>query len=438
MSIVNLLNKQTGRLALTAASAVCVFSLAINTASAGDREKAKFIHDRIAGVPPETIAGPGNDVLDLMEQDITGGNVAAAITRAMNDPNFLNVKVKNMVIPWTNEDQTVFAPLNDTAATIIGYIRDGRDFRGILSDDLIYVGVDPALNSFPYSNSNNDHYIQMEHQNLNLRTVLQSQTQSSTIGQPAEAVAGITTTRANARAFFYGGTNRAMFRFTMMNYLCTDLEEVKDITRTNNYVRQDVSRSPGGDSEIFLNNCVGCHAGMDGMAGAYAYHQWGPNIFDDNNDADTQSMLYQTTAITYQVDGVDIEAPTRVTHKHRINPTNFEYGWVTPDDRWTNYWRTGQNAKLGWANNTTQAVRSVPASTPGAAVGNAALLGQELANTTAFARCQVLKVYRHVCLSDPAEATLQTLTTNFVNSTYDMRTVFTDSVINCMNSNPNL
>ncbi|MGD8784867.1 MAG: hypothetical protein PVG75_10540, partial [Thioalkalispiraceae bacterium] len=358
----------------------------------------------------------------------------AAVTTAMNDPNFLNVKVKNMVLPWTNEEQTVFAPLNDTAATIIGYIRDGKDFRGVLYDNVIYTGNDGSLPA--YSNNNNDHYIQMEHRNLNLRTVLQEQLQSNVTGYPLEAIAGVSTTRQSARAFMYAGTNRALFRFTLMNYLCTDLEQIKDITRTNNYIRQDVSRSPGGDSEIFLNNCIGCHAGMDGMAGAYAYHTWGPNIFDDALDADTQSMTYLTTAITYPIDGQDIDTPTRVTRKHRINPTNFPYGWVTTDDSWTNYWRTGVNAKLGWGqdpaltpSNATQAAYSS---------SGAANLGRELANTQAFARCQVTKVYRHVCLSDPDESTLQTLTTNFVNSTYDMRTVFTDSVIDCMNSNPNL
>ena len=170
MSIANLLTKQTGRVALAAASTVCLFSLAINSASAGDREKAKFIHDRIAGVPAT------NAVLTSMTSDIAGGNEAAAVTTAMNDPNFLNVKVKNMVIPWTNKDETVFADFNDAAATIIGYIRDGRDFRGILFDNVIYTGNDGSLPA--YSTTNNNHYIQMEHRNLNLRTVLQNQVQS--------------------------------------------------------------------------------------------------------------------------------------------------------------------------------------------------------------------------------------------------------------------
>ena len=50
-----------------------------------------------------------------------------------------------------------------------------------------------------------------------------------------------------------------MFRFTLMSQLCRDLEQISDTTRTPDRIRQDVSRSPGGDSRVFLNNCIGCH-----------------------------------------------------------------------------------------------------------------------------------------------------------------------------------
>ena len=61
---------------------------------------------------------------------------------------FYNVTLKNFAAPWTNEAQTVFTPLNDYSATVIGTIRDGLDFRRILYDDLLYIGnagVTPAL-----------------------------------------------------------------------------------------------------------------------------------------------------------------------------------------------------------------------------------------------------------------------------------------------------
>jgi hypothetical protein len=426
MSVTNLLKKQFGKIALTTACSVAAFTLAMNPAFAGPREKARYIYDRIAGVPPD------NATLTSMTTNISGGNVDAAINTAMANKNFLNVTVKNMVIPWTNKTQTVFAPLNDAAATIIGYVRDGYDFRGILSDNRIYVGTHASLSSFPYATNNNNHYERMEYLDLDLATVLTetTQTSASTLSLPAEAVAGVITTRQSAKEFFYLGTNRAMFRFTMLNYMCTDLEQIMDITRTNDRIRQDVSRSPGGDSDVFLNNCIGCHAGMDGMAGSFAYYDWNMPDRDANNEPvqATGNLTYNTSPVTYDLEGTPVTS--RVTKKTRHNLNNFIYGYVTTDDSWKNYWRTGVNAKLQWSANSPQA--------PSVGSGVAAL-GTELAATGAFARCQAVKVYRTVCHADPDETTLtNTLVPNFQSSTYNMRQLFIDSVKDCMTKNPNL
>ena len=125
-----------------------------------------------------------------------------------------------------------------------------------------------------YSPSSNDHYAALETQGVNLKDNLVQTTQSAASGLPAAATAGVMTTRAAAQAFFVAGTNRAMFRFTLMNHLCTDLEQVQDTTRPPDRIRQDVSRSPGGDSRVFLNNCIACHSGMDPMTQAFAYYDY--------------------------------------------------------------------------------------------------------------------------------------------------------------------
>ncbi len=336
---------------------LCALLLA-TAAWGGPREQAKRLHDRLAGVPPTEA------VLDQMAAEIAGGNAIAAAMQAMEHDAFYDVTLKNFAAPWTNEAQSKFVPLNDYIATVIGYVRDERDFRGILSDDLVYVGKsDFGLPA--YSVTSNAHYEAMEAQGLPLQNVLEAVPQSSVTGLPPAATAGITTTRAAAEAFFVAGTNRAMFRFTLLNHLCTDLEQLKDITRPADRIRQDVSRSPGGDSRIFLNSCIGCHAGMDGLAGAYAYYDW-----------DGSGIVY---------------TPGQVTPKHLINADVFKYGYVTTDDSWVNYWREGRNARLGWPDGTGW--------------GNGAKsLGQELAGTDAFATCQVKKVFETVCLRPPADA----------------------------------
>jgi len=364
-------------------------------AMAGDleRRQARRIHDRIAGVPPQ------ESVLDAMEAAIAGGDARAAAAIAMDNSAFYNVTLKNFATPWTNRDQSVFEPLNDYTATVIGMVRDGVPFTGLLYADLVYIG-DPALGLPGYDMSSNAHYEALENGGYDLKTALVSRQQSAITTLPASATAGVMTTRAAAEAFFIAGTNRAMFRFTMMNHLCNDLEQLKDITRPPDRIRQDVSRSPGGDSRIFLNACVGCHSGMDPLAQAFAYYN-----FDENG-----SRIEFT-------DGV-------VQPKYSINAETFKYGFVTPDDRWDNYWRSGQNALLGWD----------PA-LPGGGNG-AKSLGMELAHSDAFASCQVKKVFRNVCLREPGNAAdrsaVDSITALFRADNYNLKTVFAEAAVYCM------
>ena len=347
-------------------------------AIAGDleRRQAKRIHDRLAGVPAT------NAVINQMESALLlddSGKSAAAI--ALQNPAFYNVTLKNFAAPWTNEEQTVFVPLNDYSATVIGMIRDNVDFREVLYGDIIYTGN----NSPAYADNSNAHYEALENLgpvagDLSNPSILIKKTQSTVTGvglaNGTAATAGIITTRAAAKSFFSDGTNRAMFRFTLMNHLCTDLEPLKDISRIPDKIRQDVSRSPGGDSRLFLNGCIGCHAGMDGMAGAFAYYE-----YDYTTDKETGRLSY--------IDGT-------VRGKHLINSDNFKSGYEMTDDSWVNYWRNGPNWLLGWG------VPFANLDAKGKATGNGAQeLGRELANSHAFAQCQVDKVFQAVCFRDP-------------------------------------
>jgi hypothetical protein len=387
-------------------------------AIAGDleRRQAKRIHDRLTGVPAT------NATIDAMETALgtdSSGKSAAAI--AILNPSFYNVTLKNFATPWSNEEQTVFAALNDYTATVIGMIRDDIDFRDVLYGDILYTGN----NTPAYANDNNDHYEALENLgpvlgNLANTGILQARIQSNVTGLTNAATAGVITSRAAAKSFFSDGTNRAMFRFTLINHLCTDLEPLKDISRTPDRIRQDVSRSPGGDSRLFLNSCVGCHAGMDAMAGAYAYYE-----YEYTNNIETGQLSY---------------TPGSVQGKHLINPDNFKPGRIMTDDSWVNYWRKGQNGVLavrsgssvsGWTH-TGEVLDD-----KGNAVGNGAKsLGIELANSKAFAQCQVDKVFKSVCFRDPNHkaadrATRNTVVDTFVAGGYKMKQVFGDVAAAC-------
>jgi hypothetical protein len=348
--------------------AIATFACVQHDASADplSRRQAKRMYDRLTGTPPSPA------LLNDLETRVAGDKVAAAMYMLDKDQarsgGFYSTTLKNFATPWTNRDQTVFAPLNDYTATVIGMVRDDVDFRTALSADLVYIGQgqSPA-----YSPTNNDHYLALESNNADLRVVLQGTTQSSLNGLPPAATAGIITSRAASEAFFIDGTNRAMFRFTLLNHLCHDMEQVHDTTRPPDRIRQDVTRSPGGDSSLFLNNCIGCHSGMDPMAQAFAYYD-----FDE-----TQGRLVYTAG--------------QVQPKYLINSDNFKQGYVTTDDHWENRWRLpGKNTVLGWAGQNDQ-IRS----------GNGAkTLGEELANSDAFAECQAAKVFRTICFRSPSDA----------------------------------
>jgi len=382
-----------------------------NLAYSGEREQAKRMHDRIAGVPPTP------SVLDNMAADILAGNAADAAYTAMEHTAFYDVTLKNLAAPWTNEAMSSFVPLNDYTATIIGLVRDDADFRTILYGDVLYE-ADSSLNlSNNYSITNNNHYEELEETGLSLKDSLVPIAQSSRNGLPSTATAGVMTSRAAAKSFFKDGTNRAMFRFTALNHLCNDMEQLNDISRTPDRIRQDVSRSPGGDSRIFLNSCIGCHSGMDPLAQSFAYYEYDYNVETDP-DGESGSISYNVEGIT------DPDTGTRVQRKYHINATNFEYGYVTPNDHWDNYWREGQNKVLGWDNTLT-----------GSGEG-AKSMGQELAHSTAFAECQVTKVFKNVCLRSPVDSTdrleISNMLTSFANSNYNLKQVFADSAVYCM------
>lgn len=392
---------------------VAILSLTLTTALAGPREQAKRIHDRIAGVPPTAA------VLDTMEAQIAGGQLEAAAYTAMENRHFYDVTLKNMAMPWTNEAQTAFAPLNDYVATVIGLIRDDTDFRRVLYDDVVYVGSGGGFP--PYSPSNNDHYQALEAANADLAAVLEPRPQSNLNPElPPAATAGVMTTRQAAKAFFKDGTNRAMFRFTLMNHLCRDLEQVKDVSLPPDRIRQDVSRSPGGDSRIYQNNCVGCHTGMDPMAQAFAYYDY---AYDADADPDGENGR-----LIYNAEGeLDPETNSRVTAKHRINAETFPYGYVITGDQWDNYWRQGKNRVLGWDFAPLDGVN-------GSGSGMKSL-GKELAGSRAFAECQVKKVFRTVCLRAPTSAAdhdrIEQMVGSLSSNGFRLKQTFAEAAVYC-------
>jgi len=389
-----------GRLGLQSLVAVLLIS-ATSLAVAGPREQARRIHDRLTGVPPS------DAVLNSMSAKISSGDAVGAATDAMSNISFYNTTLKNFVTPWTNETQSPYADLNDYTATVIGMIRDDVPFNQVLTEDIVYVAGGAAQITAPYSQTDNNHYKELESKRINLADPanLIRSAQSSQPGATltTQNVAGVMTTRAFGEAFLKAGTNRRAIRYTFMTQMCRDMEDMHDVTRTPDRIRQDVSRSPGGDSTIFLNQCVGCHSGMDPLAQAFAY--------------------YDFKEVTAGAGEQVVMTPGEVQAKNLINSNNFPLGYIVKNDQWNNYWRHGPNASLGWNTSSPAGGNGIKS------------LGQELSSSKAFSQCQVQKVFKFTCLRDPASATdqseVQRITDVFEKNNYNMKRVFAEVAAYC-------
>lgn len=358
-------------------------------AAATPKEQAWKLHNRIAGVPPAPAT------LAIMTKSIQDGVPEAAVEEAMKNKNFYNIVLKNWIKPWSNREQTSRDELNDFTATVIGIIKDDIPFNKVLSEDIIYT-VNGSTTA--YSTTDNNHYKNAEAQNADLSTLLMSQSQSALTGLPPEAVSGVLTTRAAGAAFYSAGTNRRVNRFTFMNFLCHDYEALHDINLPQDRVRRDVERNPGGDSRTFLNKCVGCHAGQDGLGGAYAFYDF--------------------------VGGKLVYTPGIVVTKMNHN-VYYKDGFVTTDDSWVNYWSTGQNQeKLHFAG--TGPIR-------GKGVKE---LGSMLTASKGFSQCMAKKVFQLVCLKDPINtddvAMMKSFADKFEQSNYDMKDLIINTSVGCI------
>ncbi len=399
--------KKIGSVLLIALSLSCV-----SFVQAGVNDQAKRMHERLTGVPPS------DAVLATMVVQLNAGNGVAAAEIAMQNVYFYNSTLKNFATPWTDSQRSVLGDLNDYSATVIGIIRDDFDFRRALYDDILYTAGNNVATA--YSKTDNIHYQEIESGFIDMsnpaQLVATTQSSAQTLGLPANKTAGVLTTRQSGKAFLDMGSNRRLFEYTILNHLCISLEDANDITRTPDRIGQDVSRSPGGDSSVYLNTCIGCHTGMDPMIQAFAY-------FNYNSDAE-DTVVPLKDQLVYEA-GI-------VQAKYLQNAGVFPFGYVTINDDWENYWRAGKNALLGWA------WKEEPNPAVGGVFGKGTgpkSLGREFAYSKAFATCQVKKVFETVCLrpaSSPADRTeISRITDVFDASTYKLKTVFAETANYC-------
>jgi hypothetical protein len=222
---------------------------------------------------------------------------------------------------------------------------------------------------------------------------------------------GVMTTRAAGEAFLADGTNRRMIRFSMVDFMCRDMEQLHDNTVPDYRVRQDVPRNAGGDSSTYINTCSGCHAGMDALAGAFAYHD-----FIQTRKADGTLSNERVTYLPF------------VASKYYRNNTTYPGGYLTKGDDWVNLWTDGQNSVLGWRQ---------PAEGSMSGGNGAKSLGMVLSATRAFSECMAQRAYSDVCgrkapYNDAEQNAFHALADSFESHNYNGKTLFAESAKLCV------
>ncbi len=386
--------------------------LAGSAAAPEHKDMAVLLHNRIAGVPPDEAT------LDKMLELLKADKKKEAAALATDNSAFYNVKLRNMFSAWSNTGGSIDIDLNDMVATMIGMVRDDVSFNEVLSGDYLYVGSD---SDGAYQADDNTLYLKL--QSRDLQSDLVKKKQSEIFEQikhlPVEAQAGVISTRAFGEAYFHAGTNRRATAFTLKHFLCHDMDALHDPNISDKKVRPDVSRAPGGDANLFINRCKGCHSGMDALSGWSVYYDFVKST-DENDSRQKEKILYQT------------DIPNKITKNFYVYKYNekkkilekieLKDGHVPVDNSFMNPWTEGQNAALGWGAKTS---------------GNGAKdYGQILTASDAFATCMATHVYEQVCLFTPETGKEKTLRDNlaseFKSNNYSMKKLFAATAAACL------
>lgn len=337
--------------------------------------QAKFIYSRLTSLTPRM----QDTLLIQMRGLIEAGQALEAAKLATNHRAFYETTVLNMVAPWSSTDGSAANRFDDMQALALGLIRDRADFRIFLNGKLGYRASPDVLPYPPYRPDSNFHFESLASSGHDIAKSLVSFERLD--GRSIGAFGS----RGFGRAYYDGGTNRRAVKFAIEHFLCKSISGWREPNLPEDFIRRDVNRIPAGKISEYHEQCRGCHAPMDAMTGAFA------------------RMDYVNDAVSILSEGV--------SSKYNINPTVFPEGFVTIDERWTNYLSWHQNVQFGFRGKTSG--RSLEE------------FGAMLTNSRAFSQCMVSNAVASVCSSISRRDEISSaLVPEFESNGYDLRHVF--------------
>lgn len=355
--------------------------------------KALQIHSRLTSKKISV----DSTVIKNMAELIKNGSPLAAARLATDDPSFYTQTLVLVGAKISNREGIYRQSLNDLSAMFIGFAKDDRDARELLTTNDFYIFQNlPNVRSKLSSDilKSNNHYADVDMALANnplfdlrpflTRIPLQILTQQEDTEKSLPEIivknpdpAGILSTRQFVSDCADAGTNRRCYEKVIKNLTCHSLEEVMSTSLPDDRIGRDVSRAPGKDPETFLLTCKGCHSNMDAQRSAFA--------FIDFNDGQLKHGQVNS--------GGQFNSTTRVANKlNQLGEGKFSQGIVISSDEWVNYAITPEFRDLyGWRDQNGQ-----PINTPYSSRGLQSY-GLMISRSEAFSRCMAQTVFESLC-----------------------------------------
>ena len=294
--------------------ALAGFSL---SSRAGDFEQARQMWNLVNG---GSLLRESEPQAAAMMQALRAGRPLDAADLAIRDPRstFASIQVRQMFLPMTSPTGAdPGQPVGDFVLTAMASALEDHPFTSWFTENRVYSA--DASGNYGYSNSitNIARFNGQFDNDGSLRALIEGgrfyKTPQNYLAP--DAAAGLLTTQQYGKVAFESGTNRRMIRKTFEDFLCLDLKNMMNFGFLDSWIGRDVDRAPGGQPQTFQNTCRGCHAGMDGLRGAFAY------------------LDFSNEKIRY--------TPGTVARKYSNNAATFPEGYVTVTDAWVDFWGLG-------------------------------------------------------------------------------------------------
>lgn len=385
------------------------FQINVDQPVSANRSRALAIYKRLVGVGTPI----DNPILLAMERQLDANNLVGAAQLATTEPGFLNLVVRDFASRMSTRDESINEQFNDFTATVIGVVRDQIDARQLLYGEFFYRGSASAPVRQNLSNDileSNDHYSDLANignrqWSYDYSSVLERVNQQylrlpdgGTTSHPDAA--GVLTSRAFMGAHALDGTNRRLVEYTMKQFTCNDMEDWADAKATDMRVGRDIDRFPGGEGGKYQTTCRSCHSVMDGFRGAFARY-----------DFDRNYVKHASVHAGNQMG----QRPAGISSKMNQNTDTFSAGFETTDESWINNARSpANNQRFGWRGyvETGVGVQS---------------FGRAVANSRAFSKCMVKRVYRELCkrpVSTYETQMIESMANTFESAGYDLKSLF--------------